>query len=407
MAEAQVEPIDQAAGWPSAPAYEFSSPESIYRINAKDLRSDVRDNFWRSARWCQDGSAILSTTEDRVLRVHSIAAVKLDGTDDPLPARSTPQPDAIHSTLWYPSASTHTPETFCFVASIRDTPVRLIDANDGRIRATYPIVDHRERYIAPHSLTFNPAADRLYCGFENAIEVFDIANPGHDTSERLKTIQSKRERGGQKGIISALSFCTDYSGTFAAGSFAGSVVLYSEDTGARALAHVEGVKGGGVTQIAFHPLVPTTMYVASRRSSSIQIYDTRDLSAPVEQIDRPASTNQRISFDVDPWGRWLASGDEKLHDDAVGSVQFHAYQPLLLTASGSRTQAQSLSGADDSESSSDDDGSSDESVIEADTDPTIHAIQSHSPSAGRQQSAAVASLRIWSMTPKATANNSA
>lgn len=49
---------------------------------------------------------------------------------------------------------------FCFVTSVRDTPVRLIDASDGRIRASYPIIDHRERFISPHCFAFNPTADK-------------------------------------------------------------------------------------------------------------------------------------------------------------------------------------------------------------------------------------------------------
>ena len=40
---------------------------------------------------------------------------------------------------------------------------------------------------------------RVYGGHENAIEVLDIANPGHNTSERLKTSFSRKEKGGQKG----------------------------------------------------------------------------------------------------------------------------------------------------------------------------------------------------------------
>ncbi|OCF40921.1 hypothetical protein I317_05280 [Kwoniella heveanensis CBS 569] len=288
----QEDPTAPAGGqnaWPSAPAYKWAcSPTTLTTLDTNDLevRSGVRGNFWRSARWTPDPGSL-----DLTPKVFE-------------------QPDAIHSTLWYPLASAHSPETYCFVTSIRDTPVRLVDASDGRIRATYPIIDHRERFIAPHSLAFNPTASKLYCGFENAIEVFDVASPGYDTAERLKTVYARREKGGQKGIISAIAFCTDYSGTFAAGSFSGSVALYSEDTGSTPLAHVDGVKGGGVTQIAFHPLSPTTMFVASRRSSAIQVYDTRDLSAPVSELSRSGSTNQRISFDVDPWGRWISSGDE-------------------------------------------------------------------------------------------------
>lgn len=87
-------------------------------------------------------------------------------------------------------------------------------------------------------------------------------------------------------------------------------MLYDEDTGERAAGHVEGVEGGGVTQIAFHPLDPNAFFVASRRSDAVQVYDLRDTSAPVGRLERSASTNQRLSFGLDPWGRWLASGDE-------------------------------------------------------------------------------------------------
>lgn len=40
---------------------------------------------------------------------------------------------------------------------------------------------------------------RLYCGFENAIEVFDVATPGYDSSDRLKLGLTRREKGGQRG----------------------------------------------------------------------------------------------------------------------------------------------------------------------------------------------------------------
>lgn len=87
--------------------------------------------------------------------------------------------DAIVATQWYPFASSSAPDGFCFATSIRGAPVRLIDGFTGRVRfsagqslgygafcadvqtrATYPIVDHRERFIAPHSLAFSPSGVR-------------------------------------------------------------------------------------------------------------------------------------------------------------------------------------------------------------------------------------------------------
>lgn len=113
------------------------------------------------------------------------------------------------------------------------------------------------------------------------------------------------------GIISSIAFCSDYAGSYAAGSYNGTVALYSEDTAATPLLNLEGVHATGVTHLAFHPLAPTTLFVGSRRSDSIQVYDLRDVSAPVISLARKGSTNQRLWFDVDPWGRYLSSGDEE------------------------------------------------------------------------------------------------
>jgi hypothetical protein len=47
---------------------------------------------------------------------------------DPLP-----QPAPILDFAWYPSASPLNPATFCFVASVRNCPVKLLDAATGRV----------------------------------------------------------------------------------------------------------------------------------------------------------------------------------------------------------------------------------------------------------------------------------
>lgn len=97
---------------------------------------------------CPDGTSILTTAEDRVIRVFDSSVqpvldkfLRSDRRFSPAdadpksarPFRSFSQPDAIHSTAWYPTASTAHPETFVFLASVRDAPVRMVDALDGRV----------------------------------------------------------------------------------------------------------------------------------------------------------------------------------------------------------------------------------------------------------------------------------
>jgi hypothetical protein len=66
-------------------------------------------------------------------------------------------------------------------------------------------------------------------------------------------------------------------------------------------------------QLQFHPLSPNHLFVASRRSDCIQLYDIRNPSDSVATLPRKGDTNQRIWFDLDPWGRYLTTGDLVCH----------------------------------------------------------------------------------------------
>ena len=166
-------------------------------------------------------------------------------------ANTFPQSAPIVDFVWYPGASQHNPPAFCVVASVRDCPVKLLDGRDGRVRGeiftsylilpktrfTFStsaprVVSHRRssralycaawlgfqsdcRQVRDCCLTFVlkqiplcmscsfvlkrcclPPA-RLYCGFEDAIEIFDVQKPGE--GERLPTTPSKKSKDGLKG----------------------------------------------------------------------------------------------------------------------------------------------------------------------------------------------------------------
>ncbi|KAI0743065.1 WD40-repeat-containing domain protein [Daedaleopsis nitida] len=350
---------------------------------------------------CPDGSVALAQCEDRTFRFQSFPTGTLGVSEATLPEAVTQQqltqPSPILDYAWYPSATVRDPASFCFVASVRECPVKLLDASDGRLRASYRIVDHRERQVAPHSVAFNVGANRLYCGFEDAIEVFDVHRPGEGT--RLRTTPSKKSRDGLKGIISALAFAPDVSSDlYAAGSFSPSaptssnIALFSEASGEVPVMFVgaEGHHGGAgygvrasVSQLLFNPARPYLLYASFRRMEPIYCWDLRgDLGRPsaiyttatprIGGKARATATNQRLRFDIDYSGTWLAVGDEdggisvfdlaahaetlpgentpqsestqfnapilqfEGHRDAVGSVAFHPLRPLLLSVSGSR-----------------------------------------------------------------------
>jgi hypothetical protein len=109
----------------------------------------------------------------------------------------------------------------------------------------------------------------LYCGFENAIEVFDVSRPGEGT--RIHTTPSKKSKDGLKGlvlhlagfilslnvvlgIISSLAFSPAYGSDgsyYAAGTFTSSqrnIALFS-DAQDEPLMYVSGGPRAGVTQV--------------------------------------------------------------------------------------------------------------------------------------------------------------
>ncbi|KAH9911774.1 uncharacterized protein BXZ73DRAFT_82628 [Epithele typhae] len=323
---------------------------------------------------CPDGSAALAQCEDRTFRFLQLPPELLGITADAskhaaLPA-SIMQPSPILDFAWYPSATIHDPASFCFVASLR---------------ASYRIVDHRERQIAPHSLAFNVAASRLYCGFEDAIEVFDVHRPGEGT--RLHITPSKKSRDGLKGaparsqaeaslltrasapgIVSALAFAPDVSSDlYAAGTLnpsaptSSNIALFQEAAGEAPVmlvgaedTHPAPGTGYGVrasvSQLAFNPARPYLLYASFRRTDTIYAWDLRgDVTRPVALYDKSAApkgsapaaktkaktqTNQRLRFDIDLGGTRLAVGDER------GCISvFDLTEPETAADAGARTPA--------------------------------------------------------------------
>ena len=109
---------------------------------------------------------------------------------------------------------------------------------------------------------------RLYCGFEDAIEIFDIQQPGE--GERLPTTPSKKSKDGLKGksnglvaqvnahqisgIISSIAFSSSYD-YYAIGSLTPSshvmdnISLYSESNKSPIMPIGGADSRSGVTQV--------------------------------------------------------------------------------------------------------------------------------------------------------------
>lgn len=221
------------------------------------------------------------------------------------------------------------PSSAVFLSSSRDHPVHLWDAYSGTVRCAYQTYDHLDQIMGPNSLCFTPDGSKIYCGFENCVQVFETSRPGNE-GWKFSTTPTRKAKEGQKGIISTIAFCPDRSGLWAAGSYGRTIGLYDERQDGALYILSDGdvdddqirratVPGrtpspnrrtmGGVTQVTFSP-DGMYLYSASRKDNLILCWDIRNSDAVLCAFDRgPSDTNQRMSFDVDGAGKWLVAGD--------------------------------------------------------------------------------------------------
>ncbi|CAM9672719.1 unnamed protein product [Scytosiphon promiscuus] len=379
-------------------ALDFSSlvPLCVAR-NAFNSRQDVAlglptaNNFVKGASFSPDGTCLLTSSDDAVLRVfevpgHALRGDKqerdsgsVDGTTNPAngdaaeewsPCLYSVEGETIYDFAWYPHMSSAEPATSVFVSTSRDHPLHMWDAFTGNLRATYRAYDHLDEVVAANSVCFNTTGDKIFAGYNRMIRVFDVSQPGRSFEAR-PTCKTRKSKTGQRGIISALAFCPETSGggLFAAGSYAKTIFLYSENSRGRAVAELGMPSMGGVTHLKFAP-DGRLLFSGSRKDTDIVCWDIRRTKEALYTLPRQVDTNQRIGFDVDPSGRYLATGSTErqalVYDiqtrmlvgslenqpDAVGSVCFHPHAALLSVCTGQRHFDL------DTDASSDSDGSS-------------------------------------------------
>ncbi|CAO3643036.1 unnamed protein product [Mucor hiemalis] len=296
------------------------------------------NNFYRNAKWSPDGSCLLTSSADDVIRLFQLPsnvyedAEKSNEVLSMVPLLGIREGESVYDFAWFPSMNSQDPSTNCFLTSVRDHPIQLWDVATGTVRASYSAIDHCEKFIGPNVLSFNLDGSKIYCGYENMIEIFDVHRPGPD-SQKIPTIPKRKSKKGQKGIISCLDFCPDYSGLYAAGSYSQSIGIYDESNHELCL-KLTGFSGG-TTQVKFSK-DGTLLFSASRHANSILCWDIRDSANILYELPRPGKTNQRIGFDIDATGRYLMTGDElgniSIYDVFTGEQENVETKDRLITS---------------------------------------------------------------------------
>ncbi|CAM9432793.1 unnamed protein product, partial [Ascophyllum nodosum] len=365
----------------------------------------VANNFVKGASFSPDGTCLLTSSDDTVLRVFEVprgalqpapegepegressaASLASSATEeDWSPCLGSVEGETVYDFAWYPYMSSIEPATSVFVSTSRDHPLHMWDAFTGKLRATYRAYDHLDEVVAANSVSFNTFGTKIFAGkydssYNRMIRVFDVAQPGRSFEAR-PTCKTRKSKVGQRGIISSLAFSPDSfgGGLFAAGSYAKTICLYSENRQVaairgRAVAELATPTIGGITHLMFAP-DGISLFSGSRKDSDIVCWDIRQTGEVIYTPVRQADTNQRIMFDIDPSGRYLATGSTDnmalVYDiakkeqicslenqpDAVGSVCFHPFAALLGVCTGQRHfHLDTVAGSD----SSDDDQSED------------------------------------------------
>ncbi|KAI0235615.1 Telomerase Cajal body protein 1 [Lamellibrachia satsuma] len=336
------------------------------------------NNFLKGCKWSPDGTCILTNSDDNSLRIYNTPEQLYMGVTANIPEMTAVlrmiEAELVYDYCWYPNMSSDNPDSCCVASSCRETPIHLWDAFTGQLRCSYRAFDHLDELTCAHSLCFSADGQRLYCGFNKMIRVFDINRPGRDCQQRPTYTKE-----GQAGIISCIAFNPQMPDIYAAGSYLRSVALYSEPKG-EMLCMLQGQQGG-VTQVMFSP-DGTKLYSGGRKDNEILCWDMRNFGKVLFVLSRQVATNQRMYFDQDSMGQHLLSGSHngkvdawditqsldthgeepclsplltyQAHSDVINGISIHPTLPVLATASGQRhfPLSSQLSDCSDSETES-------------------------------------------------------
>ncbi|KAM9211149.1 telomerase Cajal body protein 1 isoform 3-T3 [Dugong dugon] len=267
--------------------------------------STQSENFLKGCKWAPDGSCILTSSADNILRIYNLPP-ELYSEEEQLeyaemaPVLRMVEGDTIYDYCWYSLMSSTQPDTSYVASSSRENPIHIWDAFTGELRASFRAYNHLDELTAAHSLCFSLDGSQLFSGFNRTVRVFYTARPGRDCEVR-STFAKKQ---GQSGIISCIAFSPTQP-LYACGSYGRSLGLYACDNGSP-LALLGG-HHGGITHLCFHP-DGNRLFSGARKDAELLCWDLRWPSHTLWSLSREVATNQRIYFDLDPTGQFLVSG---------------------------------------------------------------------------------------------------
>jgi telomerase Cajal body protein 1 len=249
------------------------------------------------------------------------------------------------------------PVSCAFASSAKSNPVRLWDAFNGSIRASYTAVDSHGQMPSAYGLQFSPLGDILAAGYEDGLRFFHTATPNSGDELHLSGCRSRSRREisgahGQdlpRGPYLTVA-CQDTSAqVWFAGNGAGTlaccdvrqhnaVFVLSRPSFAKGIHAVHSFSLSSSSSSSSSPLV----VIGARHSDSITVMDMRNISQEVKLFSRSAQTPQKLQLSPVDNHRFVAG-------DIEGNVYLYDLRDMsstLIAGGGANVNARPIAAVD-------------------------------------------------------------
>ncbi|EPX73344.1 heterotrimeric G protein beta subunit Gnr1 [Schizosaccharomyces octosporus yFS286] len=274
-------------------------------------------NFFQAQKWSPGGRSVLALTENQKLTNWPVTSRDPDTDDqafifDNDKKKTITPSECVYSFAWHPFQNNDEQDSDLFVYSTKDYPIQLYSlAKQQRISSFY-IVDHREKFTGSHCMVFTTDGEYLVAGGTDNVYLFNVrqgqkspvsktTTNGHGFSTLEPTLE---------GVQSSICLNPQNPRMLALGTFNNTVGIYDNYGSRPCQLKFSLATGTGVTHMKWSP-DGCKLYVGSRKSTSIEVWDTRYAQDMLYEIkDHGGDTNQRISFDTFGYEGLISGGTD-------------------------------------------------------------------------------------------------
>lgn len=313
------------------------------------LNSQEFQNYFKGCLFSPDGCCILAPVNGDGIHVFELPQ-DLYGQEEVSETREITKMKSviyvrtacnIYDFCWYPYMNSQAPETCFWISTSQNEAIKLYDAFNGNLTASYRGYDAVDELESAYSLCFSSDGQQIIGGYKKSIKVFTTSVPGRE----YDTIPLKQS-------ISCLATNYYQENVLAAGSWNKTISLI--DLRIYEPFEYLNTHKGGLTYLKFS-LDGKYLISGSRKDSYLLVWDMNHLKYPIHNLQRRVDTNQTIYFDKSIYN-WIVSGDTRglvhvwdlsdisndspkelqfpVSSDCCNGISLSPYLPIFATSSG-------------------------------------------------------------------------